>query len=168
MMAYVVKEAVFIVKERSVNYPRNLVIAGTFLSWYFGIVYFNGDLAFTLLNVVSHGVPYMALIWVYGKKRTATQRGRAYGKLVATFFSQYGVVLFLLSMVVLAYVEEGLWDAWIWREHKGVFNIFYTLSFQPHKEVLALLVPLLALPQITHYIIDGYIWKVSKGQVPVD
>jgi hypothetical protein len=166
LAAYLVKEVVFTMREKQFNVPRNLVIAGTFLSWYFGIVYYNGDMAFTLLNVVSHGVPYMALIWVYGKKRTEATAGKSYGKLIAQFFSRYGVVLFLLSMVAMAYVEEGFWDAWIWKEHKNAFSIFHTFSFKPQKEVLALLVPLLALPQITHYIIDGYIWKVSKGHIP--
>ncbi|MBO9200904.1 MULTISPECIES: hypothetical protein [Niastella] len=166
MAAYLVKETVFIVKEKYVNVPRNLVIAGTFLSWYFGIVYYNGDMAFTLLNVVSHGVPYMALIWVYGKKKTESAVGGGYSKLIAKFFSRYGVVLFLFSMVILAYVEEGFWDAWIWKEHKTAFSLFYIFSFQPSKEALALLIPLLALPQITHYLIDGYIWKVSRGHIP--
>lgn len=166
LAAYLVKEVVFIMREKQLNVPRNLVIAGTFLSWYFGIVYYNGDMAFTLLNVVSHGVPYMALIWVYGKKRTEATGGSSYGRLMAQYFSRYGVVLFVLSMVVMAYVEEGFWDALIWKEHKSAFSIFYTFSFNPQKEVLALLVPLLALPQITHYIIDGYIWKVSKGHIP--
>lgn len=163
---YLVKEVMFIAREKQLNLPRNLVITGTFLSWYFGIVYYNGDMAFTLLNVISHGVPYMALIWVYGKKRTEAAAGRGYSKLVARFFSSYGVVLFVLSMIMLAYVEEGFWDAWIWKEHENAFGIFYTLAFTPPKEVLALLIPLLALPQITHYIIDGYIWKVSKGHIP--
>jgi hypothetical protein len=166
LAAYLVKEVLFIVREKQLNVPRNLVIVGTFLSWYFGIVYYNGDMAFTLLNVVSHGVPYMALIWVYGKKKTAASAEGGYSKLIAQFFTRYGVVLFLLSMIVMAYVEEGFWDAWIWKEHKNAFGIFYTFSFTPPKEVLALLIPLLALPQITHYIIDGYIWKVSRGHIP--
>jgi hypothetical protein len=51
------------------NLPRNLVIAGTFLSWYVGIVHFNSDLAFTAINVMSHGIPYMALVWTWGIKR---------------------------------------------------------------------------------------------------
>ncbi|MEO6979448.1 MAG: hypothetical protein ABI113_13750 [Mucilaginibacter sp.] len=28
--------------------------------------------------------------------------------------------------------------------------------------VLALVVPLLALPQSTHYVLDGFIWRVKK------
>jgi hypothetical protein len=163
---YLVKEALFVWKERFFNWPRNLVIAGTFLSWYFGIVYFNGDMAFTLLNVVSHGVPYMALIWAYGRKKSMQPGNRSYGKLMRQLFTEYGAVLFVLSMMLLAYVEEGFWDAWVWKEHGSLFGAFQSFAFTPGNDVLTLLVPLLALPQITHYIIDGYIWKVSKGHIP--
>lgn len=163
---YIAKEFIFVYREKQFNWPRNLVILGTFLSWYFGIVYFNGDMAFTLLNVVSHGVPYMALIWVYGRKKTLQPGNRSYGKLIKQVFYEYGAVFFVLSMMVLAYVEEGLWDTWVWKEHENVFGLFQGIAFNPGKDILVLLVPLLALPQITHYIIDGYIWKVSKGHIP--
>jgi hypothetical protein len=123
-------------------------------------------MAFTLLNVVSHGVPYMALIWVYGRKKSTQTGNRSYSKLVKQFFTEYGAALFVLSMMLLAYVEEGLWDAWVWKEHNDVFSMFQAIAFNPEKDILMLLVPLLALPQITHYIIDGYIWKVSKGHIP--
>lgn len=166
IVAYIIKECVFVYREKQFNWPRILVILGTFLSWYFGIVYFNGDMAFTLLNVVSHGIPYMALIWVYGKKKTMQPGNRSYGKLVKQLFTEYGALLFVLSMMLLAYMEEGLWDAWIWKERSEVFSVFQSIAFDPGKDILVLLVPLLALPQITHYIIDGYIWKVSKGHIP--
>lgn len=166
IVLYVLKEVVYVYRERHFNWPRNLIIAGTFLSWYFGIVYFNGDMAFTLLNVVSHGIPYMALIWVYGKKKVEQSGNRSYGRLVKQLFTTYGVLLFVLSMMLLAYLEEGIWDAWVWKEHSSVFGIFEAIAFNPGKDLLTLLVPLLALPQITHYIIDGYIWKVSKGHIP--
>ncbi|MFT3825060.1 MAG: hypothetical protein QM731_14145 [Chitinophagaceae bacterium] len=163
---YLVKEVILVSRQHVFNLPRNLVIAGTFLSWYFGIVYFNGDLAFTLLNVVSHGIPYMALIWIHGRKKATTVQQQSYGKLLSRFFTRYGVLLFIVSLVLFAYVEEGLWDAWVWKEHDTVFPIFAAINFEPGKELMAIIVPLLALPQITHYIIDGYIWKVSRGHIP--
>jgi len=59
---YIIRTAFKASKEHYFNIPKNAIIIGTFLSWYFGIVYFNNDLVFTLLNVVSHGIPYIALI----------------------------------------------------------------------------------------------------------
>ena len=61
--AFLVKEGWQLFISRGFNLPKFAVTTGTLLSWYFGIVYFNGDMAFTLLNVVSHGIPYMALYW---------------------------------------------------------------------------------------------------------
>ena len=31
-------------------------------------------------------------------------------------------------------------------------------------KALAFIVPLLALPQVTHYILDGFIWKIRKDE----
>lgn len=103
---------------------------------------------------------------MYGKRKADQPGSRSYGKLVKQLFTEYGAILFVLSIMLLAYVEEGVWDAWVWKEHGAVFTIFNSIAFNPGKDLLTLLVPLLALPQITHYVIDGYIWKVSKGHIP--
>jgi len=153
IVAYCVKEVYFFIKSRTFNLPKNLVMAGTALTWYFGIVYFNGDLAFTMLNVVSHGIPYMALIWAFDRKEKTQQPSFIRKSLLPQ------IVLFLSAIFLLAYFEEGLWDALIWREHQSVFGIFNKLPSVTGKEVLALLIPLLSLPQATHYVLDAYIWK---------
>lgn len=163
LLAYVIKESIFSLRQRNINLPKQLLVAGTALSWYFGIVYFNGDLAFTLLNVISHGIPYMALVWVYGRKRYyAGETTRA--SLLRNIFSNYGVVLFVGIVALLAYVEEGLWDGLVWREHSAVFAWFSHLPLLTDSPVMALLVPLLALPQLTHYILDGFIWKIKADK----
>ncbi|MFC7669346.1 hypothetical protein ACFQT0_19775 [Hymenobacter humi] len=63
IVAYSCRETLLWYRTRTLNVPRNLLLSGTLISWYAGIVWFNGDLAFTLLNVVSHGIPYLALVW---------------------------------------------------------------------------------------------------------
>lgn len=161
LSAYLIKELILLIKHKHINAPKNLVIAGTLLSWYFGIIYFNGDMAFTLLNVVSHGIPYMALVWADMKKgKMATGSQQAQPATKSHLPSKwYGLLIFLGSLILLAYLEEGLWDGFVWQEHKGVFSLF---SFLPHISndvVLALLVPLLSLPQSTHYVLDGFIWR---------
>ncbi|MEO6722512.1 MAG: hypothetical protein ABIN67_19235 [Ferruginibacter sp.] len=160
LLLYIIKEVVFAIKHGVFNIPRNAVVAGTVLSWYFGIVYFNGDMAFTLLNVVSHGIPYMALIWIYGSKNSVKTVGA--GKFIRAVFSKYGIAIFLGLIFLLAYIEEGLWDITLWREHTSLFPIFHFSEIKINKSILSLIVPLLALPQVTHYIIDGFIWRVRK------
>ncbi len=58
-----------------------------------------------------------------------------------------------------AYLEEGLWDGLVWREHGAVFGWFQALPDVSRAAWLAWLVPLLALPQSTHYVLDGFIWR---------
>jgi hypothetical protein len=168
--SYVGKELYFLISNGQVNLPKNLLIAGTVVSWYFGIVYFNGDMAFTMLNVVSHGIPYMALVW-YGinknvinvenvedlsnvvNMKNTNRAGRTLSR------HWYGLLVFLGSLFLLAYLEEGLWDGFVWQEHQGVFALFKWLPHVDNDWLLAVLVPLLSLPQSTHYVLDGFIWR---------
>ncbi len=161
ILAYILKEIFISLKTRSFNIPKNLIMLGTYLSWYFGIVYYNGDMAFTTLNVISHGIPYMGLVWFAEKKRYQSQKTRA-SKLLKLTFSKYGICCFLGLMIVFAYLEEGLWDGLVWREHPSVFRFFQHLPNISSPVLLAVLVPLLSLPQSTHYVLDGFIWRRKK------
>jgi hypothetical protein len=159
---YLLKEAIGFAKHRHLNAPRNLLILGTALSWYAGIVYFNGDMAFTLLNVVAHGIPYMALIWLLTRRE---QKEKPRKGINPHLLRSYGIALFLGIIVVLAYLEEGLWDGLVWREHGQLFALFRHLPAIEDASMLALLVPLLSLPQSTHYVLDGFIWRKKDGAV---
>ncbi|HWK05827.1 MAG TPA: hypothetical protein VNS58_19435 [Puia sp.] len=182
---YVVREGWSAYRNRAINIPRVAILTGTIVSWYFGIVWFNGDMAFTLLNVVSHGIPYMALIWLYGERQWGGSRleagvtggdkagalrnagatgevmagGGTQGLFLRKVFSRYGIVLFLGIIFLLAYLEEGLWDMTVWKEHVSLFSAFHLVGRRLHGNWLVVVVPLLALPQVTHYIIDGFIWR---------
>ena len=145
----------------SFNIPKNMVMAGTYLSWYFGIVYYNGDMAFTTLNVISHGIPYMGLVWFAEKKRYQAKKEKR-NTLLKLTFSKYGLFSFFGLIILFAYLEEGLWDGLVWREHQSVFSFFQHLPTISSPVLLALLVPLLSLPQSTHYVLDGFIWRRQK------
>jgi hypothetical protein len=159
IITYITKELRLLYLKAYFNWPKFLIIAGSFLSWYFGIVHYNGDLVFTLLNVVSHGIPYMALIWIYGKKRYTNNN--KVGRVLKKVFNKYGLLLFLLIIFILAILEEWLWDWLVWKDHKVIFGSLGSVSIED--KWLNFLVPILALPQITHYILDGFIWRVGKG-----
>jgi len=159
---YIIKETWVICWLKVFNLPKNLVILGTLSSWYLGIIYYNGDMAFTTLNVVSHGIPYMALIWVVEQRNFNNQIAKPPGILKLTFSKYYGWIIFAGVLILLAYVEEGLWDGLIWKEHGSVFRVFSALPIINSDLILALLVPFLALPQSTHYVLDGFIWRRNK------
>lgn len=159
---YIVKEIIILAKYRFINIPKFLIITGTLISWYFGIVYYNGDMSFTLLNVVSHGIPYMALIWIYGRKNYA-QTGKG-SQFLRILFGRYGISIFLGLLFLFAFIEEGLWDIGVWQEHKNIFGLNSSFSLSIPDTAFAFIVPLLALPQVTHYILDGFIWKIRKDE----
>lgn len=132
---------------RKPNPGKDIVVATTALCWYLGIVAFNSDYAFTVTNVIIHGVPYFVLVYWYWHQRRPTGASSPRSHLRS-------VVLFLATVWLLAYVEEMLWHRSIWHRHGWLFGGYWQVG--PWD---VLLVPLLAVPQLTHYILDGFIWK---------
>jgi hypothetical protein len=127
---------------------KGLVVVTTALTWHLGIVHWQSDLAFTALNVLPHGIPYAVLVWT----RTARE-GRWKGP--AALILKAGPAVALALVLALALGEEWLWDLGIWHDHPGLFGEGWSLG--PRAQML--LVPLLALPQATHYALDGFIWR---------
>jgi hypothetical protein len=153
-LAYLAKEAWLRLGGHPFNIPRNAIVLGTGLSWFFGIIITNGDLVFTLTNVVAHGVPYLALTCIYQRRRDQQLQRRW------SLFTLKLLPLAIGLLVVFAFVEEGFWDGLVWREHLSLFPGFRLLPEIQGLGALSLLVPLLALPQMTHYVIDGLIWRL--------
>lgn len=162
-LLYLGKESYHLTQGKKFNWPKNLILLGTVLSWGIGIVWMNGDLAFTSTNVLAHGIPYMALIWFYGRKKSeASTQTKQKGLNWRAFFRAEFLPLFVGLLFVLAYFEEGLWDGLVWRDHGELFPWTQEFPWLQNEIILAVVVPLLALPQITHYVIDGFIWRVRK------
>lgn len=135
------------------NPGKDIVVATTAACWHVGIVTFNSDYAFTVTNVITHGIPYMVLVAWYREHRTpAAPIGN-----VATRHWQR--ILFFVSVLwLLAYVEELFWDCGVWHEHSWLFGPAWDIG-----DFDQFLVPLLAVPQITHYILDGFIWRRNSN-----
>jgi hypothetical protein len=152
--AYLFKELWLRTRRHRFNIPRNAIVLGTALSWFFGIVITNGDLIFTLTNVVAHGVPYLALTCIYQRRRDSQLRHHW------SLFVPRWLPLAIGLLVLFAFVEEGFWDGFVWREHLALFPGFRLLPEVQDFRALSLLVPLLAVPQMTHYVLDGLIWRL--------
>ncbi len=150
---YIIRVGYTFVSRGYFNIPKNAIIAGTAASWYFGIVYFNNDLIFTMLNIVSHGIPYMGLVYLNEVKRSGQTPSQGILKYLA---SNKGILIYIAILLALAFSEEYLWEITVWNEQFtiGGSGIFETWHF--------LLVPLLVVPQFTHYVLDGFIWKSKK------
>lgn len=131
---------------------KHLIVATTAACWYAGIVATNSDYAFTVTNVFIHGVPYLALVYVYARG-AARERESAHGTAARLVGGSRGVIVFLASLWAVAYLEELLWDRSVWHERSWLFGS--ALDLGP----AALVVPLLAVPQVTHYALDAVLWR---------
>jgi hypothetical protein len=128
------------------NPGKDLVVFTTALCWYAGIIALDSDFAFTVTNVFIHGIPYFALIYLH-------QRRNGDPSTPANKILQLGVPMFLLVLWILAFGEEALWDRVLWNERAWLFGTWSLTALERW------LVPLLAVPQVTHYVLDGFIWK---------
>lgn len=150
---YLTKSFYLAVFKRFYNPGKDIVVVTTALCWYLGIVAFNSDYAFTVTNVIIHGVPYFAIVYFYAQQRqtTATRGYRLFSS---------NVIFFLSILWLLAYIEELFWHKGVWHEREWLFGA--GLEWQNYKMYL---VPLLALPQLTHYILDGFIWRRKNSNL---
>ena len=157
--AYVVLLALFAARQawiavtaQRVNAGKSLVVTTTALAWWVGICGTNSDLDFTATNVIIHGVPYLFLLWHYARARHEEAPGLVGSKVVAL-----GVGGFFGAVVALAIVEEMIWDRLVWHDRPWLFGGAGTLSLAAWAQ--AIVVPLLAVPQATHYAIDAFLWR---------
>ena len=148
MAAYVIKSAYGWLVKREGNPGKDIVVVTTAVCWYVGIVALNSDYAFTVTNVVIHGVPYLALTYWYGRARLKQNGGGAF----RVFAS--GPAAFLVMLWAVAYIEEMFWDRGVWHDRSWLFGSQWEVA-----AFKLVLVPLLALPQITHYVLDGFVWR---------
>jgi len=132
---------------RGASPGKHLVVASTAVCWYAGIVAFDSDYAFTVTNVFIHGIPYVALIYAYERSQQpkASQNHPTH---------RAGLVRIVATIWALAYIEELVWDRSVWNERSYLFGPPWSLG-----PALGYLIPLLAVPQVTHYVLDGFLWR---------
>ena len=129
------------------NPGKDIVLVTTAVCWHVGIITFNSDYAFMVTNVIIHGIPYIVLIYWFHVRRTSDRPHTAGGTVRRVF-------LFLATLWFLAFVEELFWHRGHWHNREWLFGSGGDIG-----DWKGILIPLLAVPQITHYILDGFIWR---------
>lgn len=130
------------------NPGKDLIVATTALCWYGGIVLFDSDYAFTVTNLFIHGIPYLVLIYWYTWLRPSCSHEPDSSPPGRSLF------IFLATVWALAFCEELLWDRFVWHDRTWLFG-----SGPSADGYKWFLVPLLAVPQLTHYLLDGILWR---------
>lgn len=165
ILAYLWQELRFFLVARWLNIPKNLWLLGTGLVWFSGIVFFDSDVSFTLTNVVAHGIPYLALVWLFGARKWRDLSASRSSLHISKIFRLRYIPIFLGFLFLVAYFEEGFWDAYVWRDYANFFPWLKDIDVVTDPDILNWFVPLLAVPQLTHYILDGFIWKIRNNDL---
>ncbi|MDH5673329.1 MAG: hypothetical protein OEZ06_14340 [Myxococcales bacterium] len=152
--AFCLRQLVLVAKHQAVNWGKVLVVLSTWLCWHLGIIAFDGDFAFTVTNVLIHGIPYIVLTYRYAHARARESHAPA----GLAWLRWGGALGFGGAIILAAAAEEALWDRLIWHDHGWLFGEGVALA----DGVALALVPLLALPQALHYALDGFIWRVRS------
>lgn len=156
LLSYAVKEVARARSGRTVSWGKNLVVASTAATWLLGIVVLDSDYAFTATNVLVHGIPYVGLVLFSSRRRAGSRAASGRAPSLADRAAR-SLPLFLAPLLLVAFVEEWGWDRLLWHENGAIFP---GPDLSPGALALSFLVPLLALPQATHYVLDAFIWKV--------
>jgi len=161
-LALWIAEEIIIYRKGQLKFPigKWIWVITTWGNWYLGIIFFNSDLVFTITNIVAHGVPYMALVFFYVEKKRETKISK-----VPFFENFYRVTFMLLAVLLLAFGEEYLWDMALYHDNVNFFGsiLSYPMDVIQQPVFQALALALLSLPQVTHYVLDGFIWKSNKS-----
>ncbi len=147
LILYFGKSVYLYFAEDFINIGKDIIVLTTAVCWYIGIVALNSDYAFTVTNIIIHGVPYFALIYFYAKSRRETAN-KFYRSVSNNWF------VLMATLWALAYIEELFWDKSVWHEKSWLFGNYWDTG-----NLKMYLVPLLAVPQLTHYVLDGFIWR---------
>ncbi len=137
--AYAARQVVRTRAGRPVRPGKWVVVFGTAVCWGVGIVATDSDWAFTVTNVLLHGVPYFGLVFI-------TARPRPVG----------GVAGFLGVLLGLAVIEEIGWHRLVGGDGAG---LFFGAALELPDAAVAVAAAALAVPQVTHYVLDGFIWR---------
>ncbi len=156
LLIYTAKEIVRHSLGSPISWGKNLVVLSTAVTWFLGIVVFNSDYAFTVTNVLIHGIPYFGIVLATSRQRAVARAANGRPLTLADLLSRSALV-FMLPLVLVALLEEWGWDRLVWHENGAIFP---GPEISPGPLLLAFVVPLLALPQATHYALDAWIWKV--------
>lgn len=152
---YIIFQILLIFRWVQPNPLKYLYIIGTAYIWYNGMVTYNSIIIFWFGNILLHGLNY------YGIIIGSTYHNSNYGKLIQSIKKSwilYFSMIIICSLILFGYIEEFFWNQFIWREKTIIFSdFFYNIWY--NQSILILIVSILGSIQLTHYILDRYIWR---------
>ncbi len=155
---YVARQIQVALTTGRVNIGKNLWIASAWVSWSVGISWASHPLVSAAFLNLFHGIPFLALVWHRCNRRWEGKAQRGKSRL-AWLSQRKNWALFYAAVVAIALVEETLWDGVVWRVYIPKLLDLPDLNLQAW--ALSFWVAVLSIPQIIHYFLDAWIWKLD-------
>ncbi len=140
---------------RPPNWARYLVIGASWVTYWTAGMLFNSEMAFFAVAIFMHSGTYLFLVHQWGRGRFAARPER----LAALFRGWRGALAFAALLVAIAYLGEALADAFVRHGHDELFPLGH-LAAPP--AVAVAVGALLFVPQVTHYVMDLFLWKQDR------
>jgi len=140
------------------NVGKNLWMACSWMSWSVGIGLADHPLVSAAFLNLFHGIPFIAIVWHRCNKRWQGTTGGP-SPFVAWVSQRRRWLLFYLVALVPAVFEETLWDGFVWQQYLPSLLSFEMPELSP--TALSVWVAVLSLPQIMHYFLDAWIWRLD-------
>lgn len=156
--AWVLRQAYVLLSGGRLNAGKTLWMVCSWVSWVVGIRLSNHPFVSAAFLNLFHGPQFLALVW-YRAKHRFVQHPEVASRWVGSLFSSGRWIAFYVLLFAVAIAEETLWDGIVWRVYLPEL-----LALEPQRVqggALSLWVALLSVPQITHYYLDAWIWKLD-------
>ncbi len=119
--------------KRPLNLTKLYLLISIWVAWYVGLVFFNGS---TWMIDFFHTMPYLFLIYHFGSRKWAGEVGWR-GNYVRGFR--------------------------VWIAYFGLVSLAYMTLKVPGADQNMWLYTLLVFPSVTHYVLDGFIWRTGPS-----
>merc|ERR1712070_1232183 len=102
-------------REGHMNVGKLFIMLSTWVTWGLGTFYTQEVFTLGWLNLF-HGIPFMVMVGVYCRKRWAALPPAACSDRVIVLLTRQWY-LFVPCLVLLAIVEDVLWDVLVWQDY---------------------------------------------------
>lgn len=155
---WIARQAQVVLGGGRLNQGKVLWMVCSWVSWAVGIgLSVHPFVSAAFLNLF-HGPQFLAIVWYRGRHRFR-RHPEATTPALSGIFRRGRWLIFYAALLLLAVAEEALWDGAVWRVYLP--DMLSLPDSAPEGVALSMWVALLSVPQISHYYLDAWIWKLD-------
>lgn len=144
---------------RPVSRGKVLFMVLVHLRWSIGSLFDHPLVSLAFINLF-HGLPFVALVWRCVERGWREREPETWSeRLLSSLALSRRWWIYLIILIALALGEELTWEVLVWRDYLPADAALALPELGRNGTALA--VSVLALPQLLHYFLDGFIWKMD-------